>query len=343
MSTSPPYPGSGEPPRPDAGPPYSGPPPQPGQYPGGQYPPGQHPGAPPYPAGQQYPAGHQYPAGQQYAGGQYPPGAYAGGQPPFPGASPHAVADPLVATSFSDWWAKVIGVLQRSWKPLLLIQLATFVPGIIIAALVTAVAAVAVGTESTTFSIVAALVGLIGALVLIVVMFIAQGVSVFVVAKEATGEQVDFSSAVRLAAQRALPLLGWSLLAGILVVLGLILILPGLYLMIVFGASLTGVVIFERAGIGRTFSLVNPAFGQTLGRLLSFALAVIVYSAIVNFIVSALVGREGFVYQLLSNILSLPVSFAFVGVGIVTYATLRNRENPAVTTPTLAAELDRMF
>ena len=174
-------------------------------------------------------------------------------------------------------------------------------------------------------------------------MFIAQGVSVFVVAKEATGEQVDLSSAVRLAAQRALPLLGWSLLAGILVVLGLILILPGLYLMIVFGASLTGVVIFERAGIGRTFSLVNPAFGQTLGRLLSFALAVIVYSAIVNFIISALVGREGFVYQLLSNILSLPVSFAFVGVGIVTYATLRNRENPAVTTPTLAAELDRMF
>ena len=28
---------------------------------------------------------------------------------------------------------------------------------------------------------------------------------------------------------------------------------------------------FERAGIGRTFALVNPAFGQTLGRLLSFA------------------------------------------------------------------------
>ena len=97
-----------------------------------------------------------------------------------------------------------------------------------------------------------------------------------------------------------------------------------------------------RGSVG-TFSLVNPAFGQTLGRLLSFALAVIVYSAIVNFIISALVGREGFVYQLLSNILSLPVSFAFVGVGIVTYASLRNRENPAVTTPTLAAELDRMF
>ncbi len=348
MSTSPPYPGSGEPPRPDAGPPHGGPSPDPGQYPGqhpgNQYPGNQYPGNPggQYPTGQ-YPTGQyppQYPAGQyppQYAGGQYPQGAYPGGQPAY------AVADPLVATSFSDWWTKVIGVLTRSWKPLLFIQLATVVPGIIIAALVTALAAVAIGTESTAFSIVAALVGLIGALVLIVVMFLAQGVSVFVVAKEATGEQVDFGSAVRLAAQRALPLLGWSLLAGVLVVLGLILILPGLYLLIVFGASLTGAVIFERAGIGRTFSLVNPAFGQTLGRLLSFALAVIVYSAIVNFIVSALVGREGFVYQLLSNILSLPVSFAFVGVGIVTYATLRNRENPAITTPALAAELDRPF
>ncbi len=343
MSTSPPYPGSGEPPRPDAGPPHGGPSPDPGpypgQHPGNQYPGNQYPGNP----GGQYPTGQyppQYPAGQyppQYAGGQYPQGAYPGGQPAY------AVADPLVATSFSDWWTKVIGVLTRSWKPLLFIQLATVVPGIIIAALVTALAAVAIGTESTAFSIVAALVGLIGALVLIVVMFLAQGVSVFVVAKEATGEQVDFGSAVRLAAQRALPLLGWSLLAGVLVVLGLILILPGLYLLIVFGASLTGAVIFERAGIGRTFSLVNPAFGQTLGRLLSFALAVIVYSAIVNFIVSALVGREGFVYQLLSNILSLPVSFAFVGVGIVTYATLRNRENPAITTPALAAELDRPF
>ena len=263
MSTSPPYPGSGEPPRPDAGPPYGGPTSQPGPYPDGPY-----PRDGPYPGGQnpgnQYPPG-QYPGGQQYAGGQYPPGAYAGGQPPFPGSSPYAVADPLVATSFSDWWAKVIGVLQRSWKPLLFIQLATVVPGIIIAALVTAVAAVAIGTESTAFSIVAALVGLIGALVLIVVMFLAQGVSVFVVAKEATGEQVDFSSAIRLAAQRALPLLGWSLLAGILVVLGFILILPGLYLLIVFGASLTGAVIFERAGIGRTFSLVNPRSGRRSG------------------------------------------------------------------------------
>jgi hypothetical protein len=49
------------------------------------------------------------------------------------------------------------------------------------------------------------------------------------------------------------------------------------------------------------------------------------------------------VAELLRNILSLPVTFASVGVAVVTYATLRNRENPAVNTPTLAAELDRPF
>ena len=70
-------------------------------------------------------------------------------------------------------------------------------------------------------------------------------------------------------------------------------------------------------------------------------LAALVYSAIAGAIVSALVGPEGFVADLLRNILSLPVTFASVGVAVVTYATLRNRENPAVTTPALAAELDR--
>ena len=363
MSTSPPYPGSGEPPRPDAGPPYGGPPPAPGQHPGGQYPGGQYPGGqnpggqnpegqygpPPqpgqYPGGQygappqpgQYPGG-PYPGSDQYPGGQYPAGAYAGGPAPF-GASPYAAADPLVATSFSDWWAKVIGVLQRSWQPLLIIQLATVVPGMLLAAIVTTAA----GTDSTAMSVGAAIVGLVGGLILFVVALLAQGASVYVVGKQAAGQEVvGAGPALTFAAGRALPLLGWGLLAGLLVMLGLIaLIVPGIYLIVVFAASLTGVIMFERAGIGRSFQLVNPAFGQTLGRLLTFVLAALVYSAIAGAIVSALVGPEGFVADLLRNILSLPVTFASVGVAVVTYATLRNRENPAVSTPMLASELDR--
>jgi hypothetical protein len=360
MSTPPPYPGSGEQPRPDAGgPPHGGPSPDPGQYPGqqpgnqypgNQYPGNQYPGnqysGGQYPGNQypqgQYPPPSQYPAGQyppqypggQYPGGQYPQGAYPGGQPAY------AAADPLVATSFSDWWAKVIGVLTRSWQPLLFIQLATVVPGMIIVAIVTAAAR----TDSTAVSVGAAIVGLLGAVILFVVALLAQGASVYVVGKQASGQEVGAGPALTFAAGRALPLLGWGLLAGLLVALGLILlVIPGLYLIVVFAATLTGVIMFERAGIGRTFALVNPAFGQTLGRLLTFMLAAIVYSAIAGAIVSALVGPTGFVADLLRNILSLPVTFASVGVAVVTYATLRNRENPAITTPALAAELDRAF
>jgi hypothetical protein len=346
MSTSPPYPGSGEPPRPDAGPP-----PEPGQYPGNpypghQYPGGQYPGSPD-PAGQypggQYPAGGypagQYPGGGQYPAGQYPeypPGQYGGGQPAFPGA--YAAADPLVATSFSDWWSKVIGVLSRSWQPLLIIQLATVVPGMLVAAIVTAAA----GTDSTVVSVAGMIVGVIGSLILFVVALLAQGASVYVVGKQASGQEVGAGPALTFAAGRALPLLGWGLLAGILVTLGfLVLVLPGIYLLVVFGATLTGVIMFEREGLGRTFALVNPAFGQTLGRLLTFVLAALIYSAIAGTIITALVGPDGFVADLLRNILTLPVTFASVGVAVVTYATLRNRENPAVTTPVLAAELDR--
>jgi len=232
----------------------------------------------------------------------------------------------------------VIGVLTRSWQPLLFIQLATVVPGMIIVAIVTAAA----GTDSTAVSVGAAVVGLLGAIILFVVALLAQGASVYVVGKQASGQEVGAGPALTFAAGRALPLLGWGLLAGLLVALGLILlVIPGLYLIVVFAASLTGVIMFERAGIGRSFQLVNPAFGQTLGRLLTFVLAALVYSAIAGAIVSALVGPTGFVADLLRNILSLPVTFASVGVAVVTYATLRNRENPAVTTPALAAELDR--
>jgi hypothetical protein len=307
---------------------------QQGDQPQASPPPGYEAGAPaPGSAAQEYPA-QSYPAG-----GQPPPGYPAAGAPAPYGGDPGTVAqsDPLVATSFSDWWSKVIGVLARSWQPLLIIQIATVIPGMILSALVTAAGA----SESRAISIGGALLGLVGGLIVFVVALLAQGASVYVVGKQASGEEVGAGPALSFAAGRALPLLGWGIVAAILVGLGFILfLLPGIYLIIVFAASLTGVIMFERSGIGRTFSLVNPAFGATFGRLLSFALAALVYYAVVGAIVGALFGR-GFFAGLVANVLSLPVTFASVGVAVVTYASLRHRENPAVTTPTLAAELDR--
>ena len=80
--------------------------------------------------------------------GGYPP-PQSGYPSPYGGHGAVLAGDPLVATSFSDWWSKVIGVLSRSWQPLLAIQLATVVPGMIIGAVITAAAA----TGSTAVSI----------------------------------------------------------------------------------------------------------------------------------------------------------------------------------------------
>jgi hypothetical protein len=297
-------------------------------------------GAPPFAHGQQ--GGHPGPGHPEQAPAGYPPGPgfpVPGGHPPHGGPPAAAVGDPLVATSFSDWWSKVVGVLARSWKPLLVIQLATVVPGMIISALVLA----AVASPSTVVTVGGAVIGLLGGLIVFVVALLAQGASVYVVGKQASGQQeVGAGAALNFAAGRALPLLGWGILAALMIGLGFVLlVIPGIYLLVVFAAALTGVIMFERAGIGRTFGLVNPAFGQTLGRLLSFAVAAMIYSGIVGAVVGALVGREGFASGLLSNVLTLPVTFASVGVAVVTYASLRNRENPAVTTAQLAADLDR--
>ncbi|MCW0212859.1 MAG: hypothetical protein OJJ54_05840 [Pseudonocardia sp.] len=267
------------------------------------------------------------PPGQGYP----PPAGY-----PQPGGYETApvLDDPLVATSFGDWWAKVLGVLARSWKALLIIQLATVVPALVVGALISLLA----GTGSNLGLIV--FVGALSAVVVIAVSLLAQGASVFMAVREATDRPTSASEALSFAAGRALPLLGWGVLAGILVAIGFVLlVLPGLYLLTVFGAALTGVIMFERAGIGRTFELVNRRFWPTFGRLITFVIAAAIYSGIIGAILGSFLDYDGFAYSLLHNLLTLPVTIASVGVAIVTYAELRNHENPAVTSPVLAGEL----
>jgi len=143
------------------------------------------------------------------------------------------------------------------------------------------------------------------------------------------------------AAGRALPLLGWGLLAALMVAAGFVLLfLPGLYLLVVFGAALAGVVVIERQGIGRTFALVNRRFWPTAGRLLLALLAAVVYDGIAGFVAGALSTPGTVVHMLLTAVLTLPVTLASVGVAVVTYAELRHHENPSVTSGTLAAEME---
>ncbi|GAA4685534.1 hypothetical protein GCM10023215_20910 [Pseudonocardia yuanmonensis] len=347
---------------------------QPGQAPPPGYGPGQYgqaPGQPPYGQGYPPPAGYGQPGQGQPGPGQYgqqgygqqgygqqgygqqgygqqgygqgygpegygqQPYGYGPGQPAqYPGGAPAPLADPLVAADFSDWWTKVLAVLKRSWQPLLLIQLATALPALILAAILGVVLAAGGG-----------LVGLAvgGGIFLILVVaasLLAQGASVYVVTRQAAEQPVGAGEALSFAARRALPLLGWGILAGILVFIGfLLLIIPGIYLSVVFVAALTGVIMFERAGIGRTFELVNREFWGTFGRLITFAIAAGIYSGVITAIVSTFTQPDSVARSLIINILTLPVTLAAAGVAVVTYASLRNKENAQVGTPTLVQEL----
>ncbi|GAA1270735.1 hypothetical protein GCM10009609_37300 [Pseudonocardia aurantiaca] len=271
--------------------------------------------------------------------GQQPPGGYPppGGDPGPAGYGP--LDDPLVAVSFGDWWSKVAGVLARSWQSLLIIQLAVVAPVLVLVALVGLI----VGTGAVTPQAVepGALAWLfVSALVIVAVSLLAQGASVHVVVREAVGSPVRAGEALSFGAGRALPLLGWGFLAGILTVIGFILlIVPGLYLLVVFGSALTGVIMFEHRGIGRSIQLANKKFWPMAGRVVSFLLVGIVYNVVVEAIVGAFVAQNSVAFELVVNILTVPLTLATVGVAIVAYAELRHHEDPRVTSHVLAGEL----
>jgi len=366
---------SSQPPSPPPGPqdpagssgPYGSGEQYPGQYGGQQYP-GQYGGQQYH--GQQYP-GQQYP-GQQYPGQQYPgqyggqPGAgqYGAGQYPgygpgapqpgqsgsgapygqYPGGGQVAADDPLVPSSFSEWFSKVVGVVSRSWQPLVLIQLVAALPGLVLGGVAQGLAGDPgrLGTpEAAGLATGLSIGALLAVLIAVVFGLFAQGASVFVAVRDAVGRPTKAGEALSFAAGRALPLFGWGLLAALMLLVGfLLLVLPGLYLAIVFGAALTGVVVIERQGIGRTFALVNRRFWPTAGRLVVVVLIALVYNVLVGLLTAAVAGTNTFASTLLSAVLTLPVSLASVGVAIVTYAELRHHEDPSVGSPTLAAQME---
>lgn len=344
------------------------PPGTPGQYGSGDPDPGQYGAGQPYPGQPGQYGQQQYPGQQgagQYGAGQYGEGQYPGygpGAPQYPGqygdqygpGSPYGqypgdgqvgADDPLVSRSFAEWFSKIIGVVSRSWQPLVVIQLAAALPGLILGGLIQGFLAPDptryASPEAAGLAAGASVGVLLAVLISVVFALFAQGASVFVAVRDAVGRPAKAGEALSFAAGRALPLFGWGLLAALLLVVGfLLIVLPGLYLAIVFGAALTGVVVIERQGIGRTFALVNRRFWPTAGRLVVVGLIALVYNLVVEFTIGALAGPGTFVGTLLAAVLTLPVSLISVGVAIVTYAELRHHENPAVGSQALAAQME---
>lgn len=295
---------------------------------------------------QQPPEGYP-PAGYPPQG--YPPHGYPqpseppAGYPQYPGGSFPATPpdDPLVPPDFAGWFGRIIGVVRRSLVPLLIIQAGLAVISIIFDLIAGGSTEEFAAIDPATLdpSQVSGFFGrvFLGGLVLGLLSLIAGAASIHIAVEDAAGGRSSIGAAFGFAAGRALPLIGWFLLAGLLMALGfLLLILPGIYLAIVFSASLLAVVVIERGGIGRSFALVNPRLLPTAGRMLAFFVITFVYTVLIGIIAGAAGGVVG---TILAALLGIPIGLAWVGLVVVTYAELRFHERPGTLTPQLVSEL----
>jgi hypothetical protein len=193
-----------------------------------------------------------------------------------------------------------------------------------------------------------------------------QGCAHYVVLRKANGQPAGFSDGLRLAKPRVLPLIGHTILAGLLVIVGLVVpmalgsLLPGqlarigpitaviviLGLSVVFWATLNGVVVIERAGVSRCFRLIAQRFWPTLARVLTAWLIYLGYLLVIPLIlwlaappVGPLSGGAAVLAYAAILVLSIPMTVYVTAVSIVTYAELRFREDHKATTRTLLTEL----
>jgi hypothetical protein len=296
--------------------------------------------------------------------------SYPGVADPYAGAA--SVDDPLVARDFGGWFQRVIGVVKRSFPQLALLAL--------INALVSALFGVAVAGLVPDFSGYAAQVGsggapdpasigaavgpvilvsVIGALVSVVVGAFVQGASIFVAVRDAVGRSASAADGLRFAATRVLPLIGWSVVAGLMfailaipmivavafgkaaiAVVALLVIVAAAYLVVAI-VSLPAVVVIERGSLGRCFTLIKKRWWPTFGRLIVAGIIGFIYYAVVAAIAGALGGPDSATTAIVQALLFIPMTVFITAVVLVTYAELRSREHDSVSSQTLAAELER--
>ncbi|HEV2089144.1 MAG TPA: hypothetical protein VGR21_12600 [Cryptosporangiaceae bacterium] len=324
-----------------------------------------------YPGGS--PGGYPGESSGQAAGGY--PGGYSGeafgdrageGQPWTPpgqaGSPPDG--DPLISPDYAGWWRRAVAVAKAAWVPLLLLQLVGAALALVLQGIPTVMQAnqlagiandatptleeaqSAVGTAFANLGL--SLVGLALSMVVSALITLA---AVHVVVAVASGRRPSLGAAMRGAARRVGPLLGWEVLAALIILAGFCAcVLPGFYLAGVF-VTLPAVVAFERGPvIPRCFALFHQSLGPAAARIatiVGIGVAVALFGMLVSRILTAVVGPEGssaFVGVGLGSLAFQLALAALVGVLVAplvvgTYADLRARVDGQLSTRQLAADL----
>lgn len=300
--------------------------------------------------------------------------------------------DPVVPLDFGNWWRRVFGVFRRNFGRLaalavvpvalagvylIIVSALTPDPAEVGQRLSAAAAASPTGTVSpsvvfwTLFGPTLPVMVIFLVLMAVVTAFY-YGAAFYLALREANGQPTDTVDALRVAAPRVLPFVGWGVLAGLIVGVAVVVpVLPGVIaqlpalsvagsvvalvlfvgLGVVFYSSISGVVLIERAGIGRCFRLVRGRFWATCGRMVVVVLLCVAYD-LVLLLVAALIalpfggiqrvgGAGGAVVHLVELVLTVPELVFVAAVALVTYAELRFHQDPSTSTRTLLADLSR--
>ena len=280
--------------------------------------------------------------------------------------------DPLVSYDFSSWINRLLGVVKRSGKRMTAIVLlggllpaigvvATWVGiGFGIAYLLTEV--LDQPDEFTPLTVVVIIAYYVSMLTVIGYFAATSTLAMIRVAtNDAAGQGISLSRAYFSSTRLAWPTFGWSVLGGLLTLLGVLLCyLPGLYVSLVLSVLAPVMAFQRRSGLVGAFRLVHSDFWPTIGRLvlLAFAVSVLSMGTLiglyvlgigVGFVTISVAGESaldtvGPIYLVVAAIVYFAVIlFAQVlstAGSLVTYAGARARQEPGLNTGRLVAEVN---
>ena len=269
--------------------------------------------------------------------------------PALPSAYYAGPDDPLVSSDYSGWWNRTVALIKSTWRPMALMQLVAVIPVAILTVVVSIWGRAATDRFTTTttdgdiqfdwnalaplFAVAIPLI-LVGALIGVLINLATMQLLV----QRATGQPVSVARALRVCLSRALPLIGWSIVAGLVALAGLICcILPVIYVAAAL-CVLPAVVLLERGvGVGRCFKLFHGNLGDSVGRVATIGALGLGASVVENLVNSAI--TVGDPSSTVLVVISAVVTAGFsVATGIVspallltTYADMRARLEPFST------------
>lgn len=274
--------------------------------------------------------------------------------------------DPLISPDYAGWWGRATALVKRGWRTLALVQGVGAVLSFVVQAPVGVYAAFVTRdlseelTKSGDSGEVPDLTGLfkvagISLSVNVLQSLISAAVTIaaiYVCVSVAVSRPPAVGPALGIAARRAFPVIGWSVIGGLLVVVGVFAcLLPAFYVYAVI-VILPAVVIFERTNaVGRCFRLFHADLGAAAARAATIVGLAIgaasvagVLSMIVNAAASSLIDGDAAI--VVGSVISTGLGvLAAAAVAILAapliltaYADLRARYEP-LTTEVLATEL----